>query len=90
MRYLSEMRNYFGAPICNRRGEGYYYDRNIAFEMPGFWLTTGELEALLVLQQTLAGIGSGLLHDQLSVLRQRVERSLTRLSSAMGDELMLL
>jgi len=76
MRYIEVLRNYYGAPLYNRRGAGYYYDRSVAFEMPGLWFNAGELEALLLLQKTLAGIGNGLLREQLGALRQRVNRSL--------------
>jgi len=87
MRYIADMRLWFHAPICNRRNHGYFYDRSVAFQMPGVWFNTGELEALLLLQKTLAGIGSGLLSNQLSALSARVNKSLAHLSPAVSDEL---
>jgi len=87
MRYISDMKNYFNAPICNQRNHGYFYDRSIAFEMPGVWFNARELEALLLLQKTLVGIGSGLLRDQLGALRKRVSRNLAHLSPSIDDEL---
>jgi len=86
-RLLSEMKDYLGAPLCNKRGMGYFYDRDIAFELPGIWFNTREMEALLVMQKTVSSIGSGLLNDEMGLLRRRVEKSLGKVSSAAIDEL---
>lgn len=85
-RLIREMRLYLGAPILNRRGRGYFYDRQQGFELPGMWFSTAELESLLILQTALSQIGPGLLESELMPVRRRVESLLTRLSPAASRE----
>lgn len=86
-RLLGEMKEYLGAPVSNRRGAGYFYDRDVAFELPGIWFNTREMEALLVIQKAVTGIGNGLLNEELGLFRQRIEKSLGRVSSSALKEL---
>ncbi len=86
-RLLGEMKDYLGAPVCNKRGVGYFYNRDIAFELPGIWFNTMEMEALLVMQKAVSGIGNGFLNDEMGILRHRVEKSLGRVASAAIGEL---
>jgi predicted DNA-binding transcriptional regulator YafY len=79
-RLIREMRDYLNAPIINRRNHGYFYDRQLAFELPGIWFTAVELESLLIMQKALTEIGSGLLGRELEPMRRRVESILSRLS----------
>ena len=62
-----------GAPIINSAGAGYFYDRSqAAFELPGLWFTSEELEALLTMDRLLAGIQPGLLQGRIEPLRRRL------------------
>jgi len=81
-RILAEMRDYLNAPIRNKRGDGYFYDCDTAFELPGVWFNTSEMEALMVMQKTASGIGSGFLNDELGQMRRRIEKSLGRVASS--------
>ncbi len=86
-RLLGEMKDYLAAPVCNKRGQGYFYDRDIVFELPGVWFNTRELEALMVMQKTAAGIGSGFLNNELGQMQRRIEKSLARVAPSAVSEL---
>jgi len=86
-RLLGEMKDYLCAPVTNKRGVGYFYDRDVAFELPGVWFNTSDMEALLVMQKAMAGIGNGFLNDEIGQFRQRIEKSLGRVSTVALNEL---
>jgi len=86
-RLLDEIKTYLNAPVINKRGVGYFYDRTVAFELPGIWFNARELEALLVMQKALSGIGSGFLNDEVGLLKARIEKSLGRVSTVAVREL---
>jgi len=79
-RLIREMRNYLNAPIVNKRGEGYFYDRNIAFQMPGLWFSAGEMQSLLALHSMMSHIGPGFLDEHIQPLIRRIEKLLEKTS----------
>jgi len=67
----------YGAPIITCRGQGYYYDPNIPFHLPGLWLNQQEIYALAALRQMMAEQEPcGVLHDMLAPLAQSIRRRL--------------
>ena len=72
-RALVFLRDRCGAPIQNRPGVGYFYDRKAdKFDMPGLWFGADELEALLVMDHLLESVQPSLLRDRLASLQGRV------------------
>ena len=80
-RIIASMRNHLGAPIeLDAEARGYrYVTRNgaEAFELPGLWFSSAELQALTVLQRLLKDMGGGLLEEHLGPLAKRLDE-LTR------------
>ncbi len=76
-RIVSEMRDFLDAPILSNRN-GYQLDtsRSDSFELPGVWFSSGELVALLTMQQVLSGVREGVLADEFNELRQRIDKLL--------------
>ena len=76
-RDIAFLRDALGAPIeSDSTGEGgFRYDENEAerFELPGLWLNSDELHALLATHQLLDRTGSGVLSSALAPLRARIE-----------------
>jgi proteasome accessory factor C len=70
-RLIREMRDYLGAPIEHDSG-GYRYRANEAFELPGLWFTSRELQALLLFDQLFASLEPGFLGSHLSPLTRRI------------------
>jgi predicted DNA-binding transcriptional regulator YafY len=66
------------APVLGDGESGFRYDASESdrFELPGLWLNSEELHALLAAQQLLARSGGGLLATALAPLQQRVEKLL--------------
>jgi len=79
-RLIREMRDYLNAPIVNKRGEGYFYDRNISFQMPGLWFNAGEMQALLAIHSMMSHIGPGFLDEHIHPLIRRIEKLLEKAS----------
>ena len=78
-RIIAEMRQDFNAPIeYDRVQNGYYYAQadGKAFELPGLWLSSSELYALLTAYQLLVQVQPGLLDVQLKPVRERIEKIL--------------
>jgi len=76
-RIVEDMRNYLGAPIIySREKNGYYYDpeQKAQYELPGLWLNSSELYALLVTQKLLTSVQPGLLDSALAPIRERVDQ----------------
>lgn len=69
-RLLALMRDRLGAPIrCDAQRGGFYYEvdpTQPTYEL--LWLSTDELQALIVIQNSLSSLGGGLLHDTLQPL----------------------
>jgi predicted DNA-binding transcriptional regulator YafY len=78
-RVLAHLRDELGAPVINSPGRGYFYDRNQPeFELPGFWLSADELRALLAMDELVAQIEPGVLHEHVRPLRTHIEQLLAK------------
>ena len=74
-RLVGELRDFLGAPIeQNEDTRGFYYDRSYdqPFELPGIWISPGELQALLTARQVLGNVQPGLLEGELESLQGRI------------------
>lgn len=74
-RLVAELRDYLGAPIeQDAETRGFYYDRSLEqpFDLPGIWISPGELQALLTARQVLANVQPGLLEGELESLQGRI------------------
>ncbi len=74
-RLLGELRDVLGAPLeQDPETKHFFYDRSLEgnFELPGVWLSSEELQALLAAQQVLSGVQPGLLDEELGALRQKI------------------
>src|SRR6186713_1766585 len=68
-RDIAFLRDALGAPIDSageQRGIAYAKDEGERFELPGLWLSSEELSALLALQQLLERTGPGMLTGTLA------------------------
>lgn len=75
-RDIAFLRDALGAPIDkSSEPEGFHYapEEGSRFELPGLWLNSEELHALLATQQLLARTGPGLLSEALAPLQERIE-----------------
>lgn len=74
-RAIGHLRNHFGAPLENVRGQGYRYarDERNRFELPGLWFSADELQALALLHQLLEQINPELLGRALAPVRDRID-----------------
>ena len=75
-RDIQELRNFLNAPLeYDRKHNGYYYNQSgdKPYELPGLWFSTEELNGLLICQQILQNISPGLLSEQITALRKRIE-----------------
>jgi predicted DNA-binding transcriptional regulator YafY len=81
-RDIAFLRDALGAPIDNDpAGEGgFRYNEKEAerFELPGLWLNSDELHALLATHQLLDRTGSGVLSSALAPLKGRIESLLAQ------------
>ena len=85
-RIIRDMRNY-GAPIkTSRDPSGYYYDQDMAFELPGIWFTPSEITALMTAHDLLANTEPGILKDSLAPLKNKLDK-LLKLEHLGGGEL---
>jgi predicted DNA-binding transcriptional regulator YafY len=77
-RDIAFLRDALMAPVIGDGEAGFHYDKAEAerFELPGLWLNSEELHALLAAQQLLARSGGGMLSAALAPLQQRVEKLL--------------
>ena len=79
-RDIAFLRDALGAPI-ESEGEGSIrYDEKEAerFELPGLWLNSDELHALLAAHQLLDRTGQGVLSSALAPLKGRIESLLAQ------------
>ena len=81
-RDIAFLRDALGAPLeSDPTGEGgFRYDEKEAerFELPGLWLNSDELHALLATHQLLDRTGSGVLSSALAPLKARIESLLAQ------------
>ena len=77
-RDLAFLRDGLMAPLVGDGEAGFIYDKTDAerFELPGLWLNSEELHALLAAQQLLSRSSGGMLSAALAPLQQRVEKLL--------------
>ncbi len=84
-RDIAFLRDALGAPIESGEGEEatfrYAADEAERFELPGLWLTSEELAALLALNELLGRSDPGVLAGALAPFRARIERLLSDHSS---------
>ncbi|GAB4200191.1 MAG: YafY family protein [Wenzhouxiangellaceae bacterium] len=74
-RLINQLRDELGAPLeQDEESRDYYYDRSLAgnFELPGIWISPGELQALLTAQQVLAQAQPGVIASELQGLQDRI------------------
>ena len=74
-RLIAELRDFLGAPIeQDDETRGFYYDRSYEqpFDLPGIWISPGELQALLTARQVLGNVQPGLLEGELKSLQGRI------------------
>lgn len=80
-RDIEYMRDRLNAPIkYDREKGGYYYDAapdGEPYQLPGIWLTSDELHALLMIEELLGQLDSRLLAESLKPLGRRIESLLT-------------
>ncbi len=74
-RDLAFLRDALMAPVEGDGESGFRYltGESDRFELPGLWLSSEELHALLASQQLLARTGGGVLSSMLAPLQQRIE-----------------
>lgn len=80
-RDIAFLRDALGAPIESGEGDqaAFRYDAAEAerFELPGLWLTSDELSALLALNELVARSGPGILADALAPFEKRMQSLLS-------------
>lgn len=78
-RDLAYLRDVLGAPLDGDGDGGYRYDEHegARFELPGLWLSSDELHALLAAHQLLERTGSGVLSGALAPIRSRIDALLS-------------
>ena len=80
-RDIAFLRDALGAPVESGEGEAaafrYAEDEGERFELPGLWLTSEELSALVALEALIEKSGPGILASALAPLRTRIERLLS-------------
>lgn len=92
-RTIDQMKDYLGAPIDYfPEHKGWHYldwhcsdGERVLFELPGLWLTGGELQSLALLLQLLGTFGSGLLNDELAVIEHNINRLLAARGISRSD-----
>ncbi|RMH92812.1 YafY family transcriptional regulator [Lysobacter pythonis] len=78
-RDIAFLRDALMAPVLGDGEAGFRYDPHESdrFELPGLWLSSEELHALLAAQQLLSRTGGGVLSAAMAPLQQRVESLLS-------------
>lgn len=72
------MKDVLGAPIKNKRGQGYFYDltNNEYYELPGLWFSAKEVVALGILEQLNESFQPTTIKALLSPIKQRLNQLL--------------
>lgn len=89
-RDIAFLRDALGAPlVTDSETHTVAYAREEAdrFELPGLWLSSAELTALLAVHQLLSRTGPGVLSSALAPLRQRIEKLVTEQGRGRGQAL---
>jgi proteasome accessory factor C len=75
-----------GAPIADGSANGYRYQRDSAFELPGLWFAPAELEAMLILHDAIVdGAERQFLSRRLAPLRTKIEELLSTQGTARAE-----
>jgi predicted DNA-binding transcriptional regulator YafY len=73
-RRLNSLRDTYGAPLeYSREKHGWYYQKDVSFELPGLWFNDQELYAFLILEQLLENLDVGLVSEQLSTAKNKIK-----------------
>lgn len=74
MRAIAELRELLGTPLVwDGAARGYRLDGQAPrAQLPGLWFSADELQALLLAQNLLSGLGEGLMPEQIDALRGRI------------------
>ncbi len=78
-RTIETMQLHLDAPIAyDPSSKGWHYQEaeTTRFELPGLWLTAGELQSLSLLLSLLEAIGPGLLNDELNPVVREIDKLL--------------
>lgn len=77
-RTIETMQDQLLAPIEYQQGKGWHYleQEDARFELPGLWLTAGELQSLGLLLTSLEEFAPGLLNDELRPVEREIEKLL--------------
>lgn len=72
------MKTHLGAPMLyDREHNGHWYDPHApVFELPGFWMNSSELYALLACERLLESVQPGLMAQRLAPLKERIRKLL--------------
>jgi proteasome accessory factor C len=88
-RLIKFMQDRLGAPIeRDRELGGFRYVRTgegQRYQLPGLWFSATELQALVILQKLLSGLGPGLLEDHLAPLSRRIEELIRHKRLRLGE-----
>ncbi|MEP6483624.1 MAG: YafY family protein [Rudaea sp.] len=79
-RDIAFLRDALGAPIDSDGDQAAFHyapDEADRFELPGLWLTSEELQALLALNELVGRTGPGILSSALAPFRSRIDRLLS-------------
>lgn len=88
-RLIGQLRDELGAPLeQDPETREYFYDRQLAgnFELPGIWISPGELQALLTAQQVLAQAQPGPMASELGALQDRIMKLLDTQGLHLGSQ----
>lgn len=81
-RDLAFLRDGLGAPIDSAGGDeaavSYHADEGELFELPGLWLSSEELAALMALHELIGRSDPGVLEDALAPIKTRIEQLLSK------------
>ncbi|MEM9532851.1 MAG: transcriptional regulator [Pseudomonadota bacterium] len=79
-RLIADLRDHLGAPLeVDEERRGFYYARYPGvrpFELPGVWISSDELRALMSAKELLANVQPGLMDQALTTLQGRIEKLL--------------
>ncbi len=87
-RMIAKLRHEMGALIrYDGKQNGYILDRTGGdqYELPGLWFSLAELQALLTVHELLRSMQPGLLRQEFSLFRQRIESILQANNVATGE-----
>ncbi len=86
-RVCREMRDYLGAPIINRKGEGYLYSLSSdeQYELPGLWFSSKELVSLSLLEQLTHSFQPELVNQLLTPFQERITHLLSQQNISQAD-----